>query len=94
MPNANILEGYVSVAQIADDFKRKPRTILRWMDQTDGLPYVKLGRERLIHIETARQWMLGRLHRPNSTARRRRLSVFSKKRARGARAVMMDPQRS
>jgi hypothetical protein len=71
MPRTSILEGYVSVAQVAADFKRSPRTVLRWMDQADGLPYVKVGRERLIHIETARQWMLSRVRQPNPTARRR-----------------------
>jgi hypothetical protein len=75
MSNTDVLEGYCSVAQIAEDFKRKPRTIFRWMDQADGLPYAKIGRERLIHIESAKEWMLSRMRRPNSTARRRRLSV-------------------
>jgi hypothetical protein len=70
MSNTDVLEGYCSVAQIADDFKRKPRTILRWMDEADGLPYVKVGRERLVHVATAKQWIFDRMRRPNPTRRR------------------------
>jgi hypothetical protein len=67
MSNTKILEGYVGVAQVAADFKKHPRTIHRWMDQPNGLPYVKVGRDRLIHIETARQWIFDQMRRPNPT---------------------------
>ena len=31
-----------------------------------GLPYAKLGNKKIIHIPTAREWLLGRMHRPNA----------------------------
>jgi hypothetical protein len=65
--SSKILEGYVGVAQFAADFDKHPRTIHRWMEQTDGLPYVKIGRDRLIHIATAQQWIFDRMQRPNPT---------------------------
>jgi hypothetical protein len=37
----------------------------------DGLPYTRLGNQRLIHLATARAWLMRRL-RPNPRRRRRR----------------------
>jgi hypothetical protein len=65
MSNTNILEGYAEVALIAADFKKHPRTIHRWMQQENGLPFVKIGRQRLIHIETAKQWIFDQMRQPN-----------------------------
>jgi hypothetical protein len=65
MSDINILSDYAEVPQIAAEAKKHPRTILRWMDQPDGLPFVKLGNRRLVHIPTARQWLLGRMKNPN-----------------------------
>lgn len=61
----NILSEYAEVPQVAADFKKCERTILRWMDAPDGLPYLKIGNKRLVHVPTARQWLLGRMKNPN-----------------------------
>jgi hypothetical protein len=61
----NILSDYVEVPQVAADFKKCERTVLRWMNEPDGLPFVKVGNKRLVHIPTARQWLLGRMKNPN-----------------------------
>jgi hypothetical protein len=71
MPTTNILEGFVAVERLAADLGKNPATICRWMDRPDGLPFVRLGRKRYIHVETARQWMIGRTRRPNPTRRSR-----------------------
>jgi hypothetical protein len=69
MSNTNILEGYIGVAQIAADFNKHPRTIHRWMQQVDGLPFVKIGRERFVHVATVQQWIFSRMKKPNPTIR-------------------------
>jgi hypothetical protein len=60
-----ILDEYVDVAEVAADFEKCERTILRWMDAPDGLPYLKIGNKRLVHVPTARAWLLGRMKTPN-----------------------------
>jgi hypothetical protein len=66
MANTNILDDYAEVPQIAADFKKCQRTILRWMDLPNGLPYAKVGNKRLVHIPSAREWILKRVRRPNA----------------------------
>jgi hypothetical protein len=63
--SSQILEGFLGIAPFAAQVERDPRTVRRWMDEADGLPYTKIGNRRLIHIPTAREWMLGRMRRPN-----------------------------
>jgi hypothetical protein len=63
--SVDILEGFLDVTPFAEQVKRDPRTVLRWMSEPDGLPYTKIGNRRLIHVPTAREWLLNRMHRPN-----------------------------
>jgi hypothetical protein len=65
----DILEDLVEVSPFAAKVKKHPRTIIRWMDEPNGLPFVKLGNRRLIHIPTARQWLLGRTRTRNPNPR-------------------------
>jgi hypothetical protein len=84
----NILEDYVGIGQFADAVGKHPRTILRWTSVSEGLPFVKLGKTRLIHMPSARQWLVERIQRPNPS-RRRRFVPFDqpkKKRIRTTRA--------
>jgi hypothetical protein len=59
------LDDYADVEPVAKVLNRHPRTLHRWMGEPDGLPHVKIGKRVLIHIPTARQWMLSRIKRPN-----------------------------
>jgi len=59
----DVLDGYLDVEPFAKQVDRHPRSVVRWMDQPDGLPFVKLGNRRLIHIETAKQWIFERLRK-------------------------------
>jgi hypothetical protein len=68
---AGVLDGYVDVEPFAKEVERSPRTILRWMDQ-GGLPYSKIGNRRLIHIESAKAWVRGRMRNPSSPQAARR----------------------
>jgi hypothetical protein len=62
---AGLLDECLEVEAFADSIKRHPRTVLRWMRKPDGLPYATLGKTPIIHIPTAREWLLGRMRRPN-----------------------------
>jgi hypothetical protein len=64
-----LLDDYAKVPQVAEEFGKCPRTITRWMDKPDGLPFIYLGKERIVHIPTAREWLLGRMHRRNPRRR-------------------------
>jgi hypothetical protein len=76
---AGVLDGYVDVEPFAKEVERSPRTILRWMDQPNGLPYSRIGNRRLIHVATAQAWILGRMRNPNPLrpARRGRLNELT-----------------
>ncbi len=67
MSSPNFLEGCVPAGQFASRLKKTYRTLHRWMSEPDGLPYLQLGRDRYIHIETAREWLFRRMRRPNQT---------------------------
>lgn len=56
-----LLEGYSWIEPIAAEVERCTRTIIRWMDEPNGLPYVLLGNRRLVHIATARAWIANRM---------------------------------
>jgi hypothetical protein len=59
------LDDYADVEPFAKILNRHPRTLHRWMSEPDGLPYTKIGNRVLIHIPTAKQWLLSRMKRPN-----------------------------
>lgn len=65
MSATELLDGFVDLEPFAAEVERDVRTVRRWLNQPDGLPYTKLGNRILIHIPTAREWMLGRMRRPN-----------------------------
>jgi len=64
--SAKFLEDWVPYTEFAKkEVKRHPRTVDRWTRSANGLPYAMLGRIKMIHIPTARQWLLGRMRNPN-----------------------------
>jgi hypothetical protein len=66
MPSHNhVLDDFLDLEPFAKDIDRHPRTVRRWLDQPNGLPYTRIGNRILIHIPTARQWLLGRMRHPN-----------------------------
>jgi hypothetical protein len=61
MPS-EVLDGFIDLEEFARQVKRGPWTVRRWTNaRPDGLPYIQLGRRRLIHIDTARQWLMDRM---------------------------------
>jgi hypothetical protein len=61
-----LLDGWLELDDFArDEVKRHPRTVKRWTKKPNGLPFAYLGKTPIIHVPTARQWLLARLRRPN-----------------------------
>jgi hypothetical protein len=67
----SLLEDYIDLAPFAADVDRHPRTVRRWMDQPNGLPYTRIGNRILIHIPTAKDWIFRRMRRPNPSREQR-----------------------
>jgi hypothetical protein len=63
--STQVLDDFLDIEPFADQVNRDPRTVRRWMDEPDGLPFTKIGNRRLIHVPTARDWLLSRMIRPN-----------------------------
>ena len=53
----DILDGYMTLAELAVSTGRSERTVYRWTQQPNGLPTLKLGAQRLVKVETARRWL-------------------------------------
>ena len=66
LPTTRLLDDWLELEDFAlNEVKRHPRTVKRWTKQPDGLPYAMLGRTPIIHIPTAREWLLSGMRRPN-----------------------------
>ena len=57
MSETNFLADYLDLEPFAKEAHRHPRTVRRWLNEPDGLPYTRLGNRILIHIPTAREWL-------------------------------------
>jgi hypothetical protein len=44
------------------------------MNEPDGLPYTRIGNRILIHVPTAREWLMKRMTRRNPPRRRRQVA--------------------
>jgi len=60
-----IFDDVVELDDFARSIKRHPRTVKRWMAEPDGLPFTWLGQTKLVHLPTAREWLLGRMKQAN-----------------------------
>jgi hypothetical protein len=67
--DANILAGFVPEDEFATANQIHARTVKRYRDQPDGLPYLIWGNRVYIPTEAAREWLLKRVRRPNPTKR-------------------------
>lgn len=64
-----LLNGYAEEEALALEFNKSPRTIRRWSDQPDGLPYVRIGSKRYYRLASVRAWLEGRERKPNPRRR-------------------------
>jgi hypothetical protein len=65
MSDLNLLADYIDLEPFAAELNRHPRTVRRWMNEPDGLPFTRIGNRVMVHIPTAREWLLSRMRRPN-----------------------------
>ena len=78
MPSPDFLEGCIPAKQFASTVGKTYKTLYNWMSAPNGLPYLQLGRDRYIHIDTAREWLFDRRMRrrnPPRPTRKRRLAT-------------------
>jgi len=69
---SDLLADYLDLEPFAAEVRRSTRTVRRWFDQPNGLPYTRLGSRILIHVPTARDWMFGRMRNLKKRPRGRR----------------------
>jgi hypothetical protein len=67
----SLLSEYADLEPFARRLDRHPRTVRRWMDEPNGLPFTRIGNRILIHVPTAAAWMMSRMRRPNPQRRAR-----------------------
>jgi hypothetical protein len=72
MSNIDLFEDFLDLTPFSKEVNRSPRTVRRWLEQRDGLPYTRLGNRILIHVPSARDWLLGRMRGRNPSRRQRR----------------------
>jgi hypothetical protein len=65
MPKLEFLDDYEEIDDFAEQVERCTRTIKRWTEGPDGMPFVRLGNRFLIHVPSARAWLLARMRKPN-----------------------------
>jgi hypothetical protein len=65
MSDTNLLDDFLDLEPFAQQVDRNPRTVRRWMNEPDGLPYSRIGNRVLLHVPTAREWILKRMRQPN-----------------------------
>jgi hypothetical protein len=90
MSTPDFLEGCVPAGQFATSLGKTYRTIFRWMTEPDGLPYLQLGRDRYIHVESAREWLFSRRTRrrnPPRTSRAKAPQIVHRPRQRMLREL-------
>ena len=65
-----LLDDWLELDDFArDEVARHPRTVRRWTEGPNGLPFARLGNRVVIHLPSAREWLLGRMRRPNPRRR-------------------------
>jgi hypothetical protein len=75
--NTNFLDDFVDHEPFAADAGRHSRTVRRWLNEPDGLPYTRIGNRILIHVPTAREWLMKRMHRPAPRRKHRAIAAIA-----------------
>jgi hypothetical protein len=64
--SSNLLTDFLDLKSFAAEVGRHPRTVKRWANAPNGLPVTGMGNLNLIHVPTAREWLLGRMKGRNT----------------------------
>lgn len=66
----SVLEGFQHEADFAKAAKISQRTVARYRNRIDGLPYVEFGGKIYIPVAEARLWLSAKVKRPNPSRRK------------------------
>jgi hypothetical protein len=66
---SGLLTDFIDIEPFAKEVGRDVRTVRRWFNQPNGLPHTRMGRRVLIHVPTAREWLLKQLRHRNPRRR-------------------------
>jgi hypothetical protein len=71
---SDLLKDFLDLEPFAKEVDRHPRTVRRWLDKPGGLPFTRIGNRILIHVPTARDWLMRgmRNKRPHAGRRTRK----------------------
>ena len=66
-----LLEDYLTRDQLASELHVTPRTVARWQDQPNGIPYVEMGGRILYRRQSILAWIESRERHPNQRRARK-----------------------
>ncbi|MEL7719028.1 helix-turn-helix domain-containing protein [Citromicrobium bathyomarinum] len=64
-----LLDEYLNREQLAHELKVNPRTVMRWQNLPDGLPFVELGGRILYRRSSVMEWIASKERFPNQRRR-------------------------
>ena len=64
-----LLDDWLILDDFAAEVKKHPRTVKRWTQLPDGLPFSYLGQTMIFHVPTSRAWIMSRMRHPNPKRR-------------------------
>ncbi len=65
----SLLSGYLTRSELAHELRCSERTIARYEQKTNGLPYMIVAGRRFYEIQTVRDWLRERTVHPNPAGR-------------------------
>lgn len=69
--DTGLMADYRDEPTMAKELHVTPRTMARYRNEPDGLPYLLLGGRVYYHLPTVRRWLEQRIVKPNPTRARR-----------------------
>lgn len=61
----SLLDDYLTRDELATELRVTPRTVIRWQNMVDGLPYVEIGGRVLYRRQSIIDWLKSRERTPN-----------------------------
>ncbi len=65
----SLLDDYLTRDELAAELRVTTRTVIRWQNMPDGVPYVELGGRTLYRRSSVRAWIESHEKRPNPRRR-------------------------
>ncbi|MER9449337.1 hypothetical protein [Mesorhizobium sp. M0254] len=61
----SILDDYLDRAALAAQLRVSQRTLIRWQNEPDGVPFILLGGRVLYRVASVKAWIEGKETKPN-----------------------------